>query len=75
MSLPETARLLLLVARVRLLDLLMHVEVRRGQGFADDRLLRLMRRWLAMHEAVGALLPGITEPEHDADVRAILRRP
>ncbi|MCJ2065453.1 hypothetical protein MKK63_22465 [Methylobacterium sp. J-088] len=53
----------------------MNVEVRRGQGFADDRLLRLMWRWLALHERIAAMLPGIPEPEHDADVRAILRRP
>ena len=73
LSLPETVRFLVLVASVRLLDLRMHAEVRRGQGFADDRLLRLMRRWLALHERVAALLPGIPEPEHVREVRAILR--
>ena len=68
----DFARLLILVARVRLLDLRMHAVVRRGSGFADDRLLRLMRRWLALHEAIGALLPATPEPQHVAEVRAIL---
>ena len=72
LSLPKTARFLLLVARVRLLDIRMHCVVRQGSGFSDDRLLRLMRRWLALHERIAALLPGIPEPEHVREVRAIL---
>ena len=73
LSLPETARFLILVARVRLLDVQMHRIVRQGSGFSDDRLLRLMRRWLVTHERIGALLPGIPEPEHVREVRAILQ--
>lgn len=73
LSRRDAARLLILVARVRLLNLWMHAEVRRGSGFADDRLLRLMGRWLALHEAIGALLPATPEPEHVAEVRATLQ--
>ena len=75
LSLPETARFLILVARVRLLDLRMHRVVRQGPGFSDDRLLHLMRRWLALHEAIAATLPGVPEPKHVREVRAILRPP
>ncbi|MBN4098595.1 MULTISPECIES: hypothetical protein [Methylobacterium] len=75
LSWPDTARLLILVARVRILDLEMHTVVRHGSGFADDRLLHLMRRWLAQHEAISALLPGVAEPRHVAEVRAILQVP
>ncbi|WP_267359790.1 hypothetical protein [Methylobacterium sp. GC_Met_3] len=73
MSWPETVRFLLLIARVRLLDLRLHVIVSLGYGFGDDQLLRLMRRWLALHEAIGVLLPGMPEPEHVREVRAIIR--
>ncbi|MCJ2086110.1 hypothetical protein MKK88_08900 [Methylobacterium sp. E-005] len=73
LSLPQTVRFLALVARVRLHDARMHVVVRQGSGFSDDRLLRLMRRWLALHQEIGAMLPGVPEPEYVAEVRAILR--
>lgn len=73
LSLPDSARFLFLVARVRLLDARLHVLVAWGWGLGDDRLLRLMRRWLSYHDAIGALLPGIPEPQHVKEVRAILR--
>lgn len=72
LSWPETIRFLTLVARVRWLDMRAHALVDRGAGFSDDRLLHLMRKWLALHEAIGALLPGIPEPEHVGEVRTIL---
>lgn len=72
LSLHKTIRFLILVASVRFLDLRMHRVVRQGSGYSDDRLLRLMRRWLATHEAIAALLPGIPEPQHVREVRAIL---
>ena len=72
LSRPQTIRFLALVGRVRWLDMRGYALVGRGAGFSDDRLLRLMRRWLACYEAIGALLPGISEPEHVREVRAIL---
>ncbi|MCJ2124779.1 hypothetical protein [Methylobacterium sp. J-077] len=69
---PTVGRLVFLVARIRWLDMRAHALVGRGAGLADDRLLRLMRKWLACHEAVAGLLPGIPEPKHVAEVRAIL---
>ena len=73
LSWPQTARFLVLVARVRWLDKRAHALVGRGAGFSDDQLLRLMRKWLACHEAIAALLPDTPEPEHVREVRAILR--
>lgn len=73
LSLPDTARFLILVGRVRLLDARMHRVVRRGAGFSDDRLLHLMRRWLALHERIAAMLPRILEPKHVREMRVILR--
>lgn len=70
---PTVARLVFLVAWIRWLDMRAHALVNRGSGLADDRLLRLMRRWLACHETVAGLLPGLPEPKHVAEVRAILR--
>ncbi|MCJ2136694.1 hypothetical protein MKK69_22030 [Methylobacterium sp. J-026] len=75
LSWRQTVRFLALVARVRWLDMRAHAIVGRGAGFSDDRLLRLMRKWLACHEAIAALLPGVPEPEHVREVRAILRGP
>ena len=71
----KAARLVFLAARIRWLDMRSHALVNRGAGFADDRLLRLMSKWLACHEAIAALLPGLPEPKHVAEVRAILRGP
>ena len=38
-----------------------------------EDLLRLLWKWLSCHKAIAVLLPGIPEPEHVAEVRAILR--
>ena len=74
--LSQTARLLFLVARGRLLDLrlagLYSRAARRGQDPHGPTLLRLVRRWLAIHERIGALLPGIPEPPHVHEVRVVL---
>ncbi|MCJ2012654.1 hypothetical protein [Methylobacterium sp. J-076] len=76
LSLPQTARLLFLVARVRLLDLrlagLDSRAARRGQDPHGPTLLRLVRHWLAIHERIGALLPGVPEPPHVQEVRVVL---
>ncbi|GJE53338.1 hypothetical protein GOFOIKOB_6417 [Methylobacterium tardum] len=74
LSRPDFARLLILLARVRLLDLRLHVVVSLGYGLADAGPLRLMRRWLTLHEAISALL-GIPEPPHVAIVRVTLKAP
>ena len=71
LSWHAVARLRILVARLRVLNLRLHVRVWRSHGLADYRLLRLMRRWLACHEAIGALLMT-EEPEAVAQVRAAI---
>ena len=77
LSLTQTPRFLFLVARVRLLDarlaaLYLRAE-RRDREPHGPTLLRLVRRWLAIHEEIGAMLPGIAEPLHVRQVRAVLR--
>ncbi|MBE7203715.1 MAG: hypothetical protein INR70_38790, partial [Parafilimonas terrae] len=76
LSLPETARLLFLVARVRFLDLrlsgLYSPAERRGRDPHGPTLLRLIRRWLAVHESIGSLLPWVPEPPHVQEVRTLL---
>ncbi|MDP4027219.1 hypothetical protein Q8W71_32105 [Methylobacterium sp. NEAU 140] len=75
---PDTVRLLVLLAWVWLLNRrlsgLFWLAGMRRQPPPGDVLLRLMRRWLAVHEAIGRLLPGIAEPEHVREVRAILTK-
>ncbi|MCJ2023117.1 hypothetical protein [Methylobacterium sp. J-067] len=76
LSLGETVRFLFLVAEVRLLDLRLSAlyggAERRGREPHGPTLLRLVRRWLAVHERIGALLPGIPEPPHVQQVRVVL---
>lgn len=76
LSLGETARFLLLVAEVRFLDMRLSAlyggAERRGREPHGPTLLRLVRRWLAVHERIGALLPGIPEPPHVQQVRVVL---
>ena len=72
LSLPQTIRFFVLLAKIQILDARLHSLTRQGAGFADDRLLRVARKWLACHEAIGALLPGVLEPEYVAEMRAIL---
>lgn len=47
---------------------------RLGLDVAGDELLRLARRWLAGHEAIGALLQA-EEPAAVTELRAALRMP
>lgn len=75
LSWPQVARLVILVARVCVLDWRVNALADRGADFHDARLLHLSRRWLAAYEAIGALLPEMAEPKHVAQVRAILARP
>lgn len=76
LSLGQTVRFLFLVAQVRLLDLRLSAlysgAERRGREPHGPTLLRLVRRWLAVHERIGALLPGIPEPPHVQQVRVVL---
>jgi hypothetical protein len=44
----------------------------RGREPHGPTLLRLVRRWLTIHEGIGALLPGIPEPPHVHEVRVVL---
>lgn len=78
LSWAETVRFLGLVARVRWLDRRLHTAHARvdrlGLDVGGDHLLRLARRWLACHEAIGGLL-GMPEPPHVAQVRIALGRP
>ena len=78
LSLPETVRFLVLIVCVRWLDRRLHAAHRRvdrlGLDAAGDELLRLARRWLDIHQQIGALL-GIPEPPHIEQVRTTLRRP
>ena len=75
LSWPDATRLVVLVVRLRFLDLQAHALVRGGAGLADDRLLRLMRKWLACHEAISALLPGIPEHERVRQVWVVSAHP
>lgn len=73
--LSESVRFLILVARVRVLDarlaaLYLRAE-RRGCEPHGPTLLRLVRRWLALHDRIGAMLPGVPEPLHVRQVRAV----
>ena len=76
LTFAQTVVFLVLIVRVRVLD--MHLSAlyaraeRRGREPHGPTLLRLVRRWLTIHERIGALLPGIPEPPHVRDVRAAL---
>ncbi|MGU3664532.1 hypothetical protein ACLBX9_10150 [Methylobacterium sp. A49B] len=76
LSWPATARLLILLLRVRWLNrrlVVAHQRVDRlGLDVAGPDLLLTARRWLATHEAIAALL-GRPEPDHVTQVRATLR--
>ena len=78
LTLPETVRFLVLIVRVRWLDRRLHAAHRRvdclGLDAAGDELLRLARRWLDLHQQIGAML-GISELPHVAIVRATLQPP
>ena len=78
LSWPDTARFLILLLQVRRLNRRMQAANRRvdryGFDIAGTDLALTMQRWLACHEAIGALL-GRPEPSHVAQVRATLVAP
>lgn len=76
LSWPDTARLLILLARVRWLNRRLKVARRRvvrdGLNVAGPTLIITAQRWLAVHETIAALL-GIPEPPEVMRVRATLQ--
>ena len=77
LSWMDTARFMILLQRVRWLNWRMEVANRHvdQQGFdvAGTKLALTMLRWLACHEAIGALLE-CPEPPSVAQVRATLQK-
>ncbi|MCJ2136046.1 hypothetical protein MKK69_18655 [Methylobacterium sp. J-026] len=77
LSWPDMARVLILLACVRWLNRRLQAVNRRvvryGFDIAGTDLALTMQRWLACHEAIGALL-GRPEPSHVAQVRATLQK-
>lgn len=75
LTFSQTAVFLTLIVRIRILDMrLSAVYVRaerEGREPHGPILLHLVRRWLAIHERVAVLLPGIPEPPHVQEVRCI----
>lgn len=75
---PQTAWFFWLFAGVMILDVRLqraHQRVDRlGLDVAGDELLRLARRWLACHEAIGVLLMA-EEPAAVTELRAALQAP
>jgi hypothetical protein len=76
LSWPDTARLLIMLVRVRWLNRKLqgarrHVA-RYGLDAAGPNLVVIARRWLKAHEAIAALL-DIPEPPEVEKVRATLR--
>jgi hypothetical protein len=76
LTFPQTVVFLTLIVRVRVLDMRLSAlyarAERRGGEPHGPTLLRLVRRWLVIHERIGVLLPGIPEPPHVREVRAVL---
>ncbi|UIN35124.1 hypothetical protein [Methylobacterium oryzae] len=76
LSWPDTARLLIMLVRVRWLNRELEGARRRVAGYGLDaagpNLVVIARRWLKAHEAIAALL-GIPEPPEVEKVRATLR--
>jgi len=76
LTISQTAMFLALIVRVRILDVRLSAVYRRaerrGQEPHGPTLLRLVRRWLAIHEQIGTLLPGIPEPPHVQEVPSLL---
>ena len=77
LTLSQTAVFLVLILRVRVLDMRLSAVYRRaecrGREPHGPTLLRLVRRWLTIHEQIAALLPGIPEPPHVQEVRVVLQ--
>lgn len=70
----EVARLYVLLAQVRWIDARLNFLYRGGRSPQGENLLRLMRRWLALHEAAAVIL-GRSLPPHVEQVRALLSAP
>ena len=77
LTFSQTVAFLILIARVRILDMrlsaLYERAERRRQEPHGPTLLRLIRRWLAIHERIAGLLPGIPEPPHVQEVRNLFQ--
>ena len=75
LSWPNTARFLILLARVRWLNQRLEAGHRRvaryGLNVGGPDLIAAARRWLAVHEAIAVLL-GVPELPEAAKVRASL---
>ena len=76
LTFSQTVAFLVLIARIRILDMRLSAVYRRAEWRGREphgpTLLRLVRRWLAIHERIGALLPGLPEPPHVQEVRVVL---
>ena len=76
LTFSQTIMFLVLIARIRILDMRLSAVYRRAERRGREphgpTLLRLVGRWLTVHERIGALLPGIPEPPHVQEVRAVL---
>jgi hypothetical protein len=76
LSWPDTARLTILLVRLRWLNRRLKAVNGRvdryGFDIAGVELALTMQRWLACHEAISALL-GCPEPPHVVPVRATLQ--
>jgi hypothetical protein len=68
----EVARLFLLLVRVRLIDARLNFLYRGGRSPQGEKLLRLVRRWLALHEAAAVILRRPLPP-HVEQVRSVLQ--
>lgn len=70
----EVARLYVLLAQVRWIDARLNFLYRSNRSLQDEKLLHLMRRWLALHEAAAVILRRPLPP-HVEQVRALLSAP
>ena len=68
----EVARLYVLLAQVRWIDARLNFLYRGGRSPQGEKLLRLMGKWLAAHEAAAVILRRPL-PLHVEQVRAILQ--
>lgn len=75
LTFSQTAVFLVLIVRLRILDMCLSAFYGRadwrGREPHGPTLLGLVRRWLAIHERIAALLLGILVPPHIQEVRDI----
>ena len=75
LTLSQTVVFVILIVQIRILDMRLSAVYeraeRRGREPHGPTLLRLVRRWLAIHEQIAAFLPGIPEPPHVYKLRAV----